>query len=150
LLEVPEGFKRGLLLAAAAYLLWQAVRHLRHRPAATHERAAGRGSRSFHIVADGFLVSVTNPESVASSHAILPLFIPDPATLGAWSALLATGSVAVVVACFFYETIAALVSRHVHETALGHMVGAVYLVAARGSGDPGVRVMSILLTRSEL
>lgn len=29
--ELPDGFKRGLLLAAAVYLLWQGVRHLRHR-----------------------------------------------------------------------------------------------------------------------
>ncbi len=130
LLEVPHAVKQGVLLAAAAYLLWQGVRHLRHRAATTHERPEGSGSRSFHIVADGFLVSVANPESMASSLAILPLFAPDPATFGAWAALLAAGAVAVLIAYFFYEAIAAILSRHVHETALNRIVGVVYLLAA--------------------
>lgn len=130
LLNVPEVVKQGVLLVAAAYLLWQGVRHLRHREAATHERPEGSGSRSFHIVADGFLVSVANPESVASSMAILPLFAPDPASFGAWAALLAAGAVAVLIAYFLYEAIAAVLSRHVHESALNRIVGIVYLVAA--------------------
>jgi len=41
----------------------RAFRHLRHRAAQTHARAEGRGSHAFHIVLDGFLVSVANPES---------------------------------------------------------------------------------------
>jgi threonine/homoserine/homoserine lactone efflux protein len=130
LLQVPEVINQGVLLAAAVYLLWQGVRHLRHRAAATHERAEGSGSRSFHIMADGFLVSVANSESMASSLAILPLFAPDPASFSAWAALLAAGSVAVLVAYFFYEAIAAILSRHVHETVLNRIVGVVYLAAA--------------------
>lgn len=85
-------------------------------------------------MADGFLVSVTYPESVASSLAILPLFAPDPVTVGAWSVLLPAGFAAVLVAYFFYESVAGLLSRHVHETALSRMVGAVYLVAAGAVG----------------
>jgi threonine/homoserine/homoserine lactone efflux protein len=130
LLDVPEAAKQSLLLAAAGYLLWQGIRHLRHRAASTHHRPEGSGSRSFHTVADGFFVSVANPESVASSLAILPLFAPDPATFGPFAALLTAGAVAVLIAYFFYEAIAAILSRHVHEAALNRIVGIVYLVAA--------------------
>ena len=59
-----------------------------------------------------------------------PLFAPDPASFGAWAALLAAGAVAVLIAYFLYEAIAAVLSRHVHETALNRIIGIVYLVAA--------------------
>ena len=130
LLQVPEFVNQAVLLTAAAYLLWQGVRHLRHRAAALHERAEGSGSRAFHIMADGFLVSVANPESLASSLAILPLFAPDPTSSRAWAALLAAGAIAVLVAYFLYEAIASILSSRVHETALSRILGIVYLAAA--------------------
>ena len=62
--------------AGAAYLMYlgvQAIRHRRHT-AVTHEATPPRRSH-WRIVAEGFLVGLTNPKSLVFFVAVLPQFV---------------------------------------------------------------------------
>ncbi|MFF1876799.1 LysE family translocator [Leifsonia sp. NPDC058230] len=62
--------------AGAAYLVYlgvQAIRHRRHT-AVTHEATPPRGSR-LRILAEGFVVGLTNPKSLVFFVAVLPQFV---------------------------------------------------------------------------
>lgn len=68
-----------LKLAGAAYLIYLGVQAVRHRRAlagllAQHTPAA----RPHRIVADGFVVGITNPKSIVFFPAVIPQFV-DPA-----------------------------------------------------------------------
>jgi threonine/homoserine/homoserine lactone efflux protein len=62
--------------AGAAYLVYlgvQAIRHRRHT-AVTHEATPSRGSK-LRILAEGFVVGLTNPKSLVFFVAVLPQFV---------------------------------------------------------------------------
>jgi len=132
LAEVARPIRQTVLFLAVAYLLFEGFRHWTQRTERSRQRAQRSGPHAFHIVADGFLVSVANPESLASSLAILPLFVVAGMATVDWIVLLGVGGAAVMAAYVLYEVIAALISRRLAAGTLNRIVGATYLVAAVG------------------
>lgn len=130
--DVAAPVRQGLLLAAVAYLLWEGFRHWTQRTERSRQIGRRSGPHAFHIVADGFLVSVANPESLASALAILPLFVVTGMSSADWAALFGVGLAAVMAAYSLYEVIAVFVSHRLTATTLNRIVGATYLAAATG------------------
>lgn len=87
-----------LKFAGAAYLIYLGVQMLRHRrrlPDLLGQPSAVAGPRK--VLADGFVVGVTNPKSVVFFAAILPQFV-TPANGQLTSQLLVLGLVAIAAA----------------------------------------------------
>ncbi len=132
LADVAAPIRRGILLAAVFYLLWEGFRHWTHRTERSRQIGQRSGPHAFHIVTDGFLVSVANPESLASSLAIVPLFAVAGMTGPDWVLLVGAGGVAVMAAYTLYEAIAHFISHRLAATTLNRVVGATYVAAATG------------------
>ena len=104
--ELPTAVRVGVLVLAIGYLVWEGVRHWTHRVGtADHDRQRS-GPHDFHIVLDGFVVSLLNPQSLASSVAILPLFVDGQTSGAAVILLIGVGAAAVAAAYSLYELIA--------------------------------------------
>lgn len=87
-----------LKLVGAGYLVYLGVQAVRHRRAVTamlEQRAVP--ARSRRVLADGFVVGVTNPKSIVFFAAVLPQFV-DPASGPAPVQLLVLGLVAIIAA----------------------------------------------------
>lgn len=130
--ELPSTFRLTVLGTAVIYLMWQGYRHWTQRTALIHHHDSRRGPRAFHIVADGFAVAAANPESLASSVAILPLFVRSETSSGGLAALVAVGTVAVFLAYSLYESIAVTLAHRLTSRSQNRLVGATYLAAAAG------------------
>lgn len=71
-----------LKLAGAAYLAYLGVQAVRHRRAVADLLTAPvAGTRSRRVVADGFVVGVSNPKSIVFFAAVLPQFVEPAAGL---------------------------------------------------------------------
>ena len=132
LADVATPVRQSVLFVAVAYLLWEAFRHWTQRTERSRQIGRRSGPHAFHMVADGFLVSVANPESLASSLAILPLFAVAGMSGPEWAVLLGVGAAVVMAAYALYEAIAVFVSHRLAATTLNRIVGATYLAAATG------------------
>lgn len=87
-----------LKLAGAAYLVYLGVQAIRHRSALAgliDRPAAGLGGR--RVLADGFIVGVSNPKSIVFFAAVLPQFV-DPAAGRVPLQLLLLGAVSIAAA----------------------------------------------------
>lgn len=87
-----------LKLAGAAYLVYlgvQAIRHRRSLAGMLGENVAMRRPR--RVLADGFIVGVTNPKSIVFFAAVLPQFV-DPSNGSIPTQLLILGVVSIVAA----------------------------------------------------
>ncbi|GAA4762853.1 LysE family translocator [Microbacterium gilvum] len=78
-------------LAGAAYLVWLGVQAIRHRGAPARA-PLGRRSSTRTLLAEGFVVGVTNPKTIAFFVAVLPQFV-DPGAGAVWAQLLLLGVV---------------------------------------------------------
>lgn len=130
--ELPAVARNVILLAAGSYLIWQGFRYWSQRIALMDHHGERRGPRALHVVVDGFLVSVANPESLASAVAVLPLFVDPATTARELSVLIAVGTVAVLGAYVLYESIAVLLAHRLSRRSQNRLVGATYLAAAAG------------------
>ena len=75
--------------AGAAYLVWLGIQAIRHRNAHVEDpERAPLGTR--RLLAQGFIVGVTNPKTIAFFLAVLPQFV-SPAAGPVWTQLLALG-----------------------------------------------------------
>lgn len=130
--ELPAGLRNAILTIAALYLLWQGYRHWSQRTALSDHSGERRGAHALHVVVDGFLVAVGNPESLASSVAVLPLFV-DPNTSGTGlTTLVIAGTAAVLLAYLVYESIAVTLAHRMTGHSQNRLVGATYVAAAAG------------------
>ena len=76
-------------IAGAVYLVYLGIQAIRHRHA--HVQSAERTPTSARkLLAQGFIVGVTNPKTIAFFVAVLPQFI-DPAAGAVWAQLLLLG-----------------------------------------------------------
>jgi threonine/homoserine/homoserine lactone efflux protein len=67
-------------LAGAAYLIYLGVQAVRHRRSLGEALTATTGDKKpLRIIADGFLVGVTNPKVIIFFAAVLPQFVDRPA-----------------------------------------------------------------------
>ncbi|SDQ58348.1 LysE family translocator [Microbacterium sp. cf332] len=76
-------------LAGAAYLVWLGVQAIRHRHAYI-QAPGGERSSTGRLLAQGFVVGITNPKTIAFSVAVLPQFVA-PHAGPIWMQLLALG-----------------------------------------------------------
>ena len=128
---VPGLVRIVLLVGAALFMVVEGVR--RWRTAQPADGSVARGSMPRHkLLWRGFLVSLANPQSLASSIAIVPLFSGFGLSGAGWIAILAAGTAGVLLAYASYEVVAALVSRRMGDVVLGRVAGATYLAAATG------------------
>ena len=130
--ELPATLRNGILLVAGIYLSWQGYRHWSLRASLADHHAERRGSHAFHVVTDGFLVAVANPESLASAVAVLPLFVDANTTRVGLLALVSVGVAAVFVAYLLYESIAVSLAHRLNGDSQNRLVGATYVAAAAG------------------
>lgn len=129
--RMPQLVRFGLLATAATYMVVEGLQRWRIADRAGHLNAASR--RPAHrLLWKGFVVSVANPQSLASSLIILPLFATADMSGAGWAVLLAVGALTVVVAYSLYELIAVVLSRQLPANALNRFVGATYMAAAAG------------------
>jgi len=76
-------------IAGAAYLVYLGVQAIRHRH--RHTRSAPSSpTRARTLLAQGFIVGMTNPKTIAFFVAVLPQFV-DPASGTVWAQLLLLG-----------------------------------------------------------
>jgi homoserine/homoserine lactone efflux protein len=128
--EMPTAVRGGVFFVAIGYLLWEGVRHWTHRVTpADHDRRRS-GPHDFHIVLDGFVVSILNPQSLASAVAILPLFVDGNTSVAGLALFIGVGALAVAAAYAMYELIAVALAHHLQATTLNRVVGATYVAAA--------------------
>ena len=128
LVRLPRVVRFGLLGMAAAYMVveglrrWQLADRVLDASTANHRPA-------HHVAWRGFLISVANPQSLASSLAILPLFAPAIDSGMEWAMLLGAGAFGVALSYLLYELLARMVAGRVGDRALRRMAGATYLLA---------------------
>jgi threonine/homoserine/homoserine lactone efflux protein len=130
--DLPSQVRVGALVVAVGYLALTGVRHWSRQVGPAPHNAERSGPHEIHIVIDGFLVSVANPESLASAVAILPLFVTDAMSGSAIAGLVMGGAMAVFAAYLLYEVIARTLAHHFRATTLNRVVGATYMIAATG------------------
>ena len=128
---IPSAARIVPLAAAAGFMVVEGVRRWRTAQLATSSITYGPVPRR-RLLWRGFMVSVANPQSLASSVAIVPLFAGAGLSAAGLVAMLAAGTVGVLLAYGSYEVSAALVSRRMGDVALGRLVGATYMAAATG------------------
>ncbi|WKK70305.1 LysE family translocator [Rathayibacter oskolensis] len=78
-----------LKIAGAVYLVWLGVQAIRHRHAHTGTTSLAPAS-SWTLLRQGFVVSLTNPKTIAFFVAVLPQFV-DPAAGPVWMQLILLG-----------------------------------------------------------
>lgn len=89
---------RAFTLAGAAYLVFLGIQAIRHRRRMTVTLAAGQVSvRLGKVMADGFVVGLTNPKTIVFFLAVLPQVV-DPAGGHAVLQMLALGSIVPAIA----------------------------------------------------
>ncbi|MCR9221667.1 MAG: LysE family translocator [Alphaproteobacteria bacterium] len=111
----------------AAYLIWLGIREWRARPAAPPTDASTTGGamakrRAGAVMAQGFLIGVTNPKAILFYIAFFPQFL-DP-TLAAGPQLTAMAGAFVAIAILFdggYAILAGRVRRHMVDPALARI-----------------------------
>jgi len=130
--ELPRVLQNSILLLAGLYLLWQGYRHWSQRVALVDHHSERSGVHAVHVVGDGFLVAVGNPESLASSVAVLPLFVGADTSGAGLAALVTLGTGAVFLAYLLYEAIAVSLARRLSGRSQNRLVGATYIAAAGG------------------
>ena len=134
IIELPGLVRNTILIVAGVYLVWQGYRHWTQRIALIGHQGERSGTHALHVVVDGFLVAVANPESLASSVAVLPLFVDADTTTAGLAALVATGTVAVLLAYLLYESIAVMLAHRLSGHSQNRLVGITYVAAAAGLG----------------
>ncbi|MEM7339507.1 MAG: LysE family translocator [Actinomycetota bacterium] len=83
-------------LAGAAYLVWLGVQAIRHRGHQLTDADVDGGHPTRTVLAEGFVVGVTNPKTIALLAAVFPQFVvPDGAPAGLQMAVLGLVFVAV-------------------------------------------------------
>lgn len=128
--QLHPGFRTATLGMAAAVMIGQGVRRWWQPTAGHRPLLAPNSSR----LAQGFAISVINPQSLASSVAVLPLFVSSSTPTLVALSLVATGTVAVFAAYLVYEGAAVVAVRHLSARSQTRVVGATYVVAAAGLG----------------
>lgn len=128
LVRLPRVVRFGLLGMAAAYMVVEGLRRWRLADRAPGA-AAARQRPAHHVAWRGFLISVANPQSLASSLAILPLFAPAIGSGLAWVMLLVSGAIGVTLSYLLYELLARMVAGRVGDRVMRRMAGATYLLA---------------------
>lgn len=78
-----------LKIAGAVYLVWLGVQAIRHRHARTGPSSLASAS-AWTLLRQGFVVSLTNPKTIAFFVAVLPQFV-DPAAGPVWMQLILLG-----------------------------------------------------------
>ncbi|WP_207456916.1 LysE family translocator [Herbiconiux sp. SYSU D00978] len=123
-------------LVGAAYLVWLGIRAIRHRDDAVRGDVEPPPRTSSRLLAEGFVVGVTNPKTIAFFVAVLPQFV-DPAAAAPAAQMLVLGAVFVVLACAC-DTVWALAAGTAREWFSGSPRRLAHLAVAGG-------VMMILL-----
>jgi threonine/homoserine/homoserine lactone efflux protein len=62
-------------VVGAAYLIWLGVQAIRHRSAAAADTSQLTPKRPGRLLAEGFVVGITNPKTIAFFVAVLPQFV---------------------------------------------------------------------------
>lgn len=132
--DLPAMVRNSILLAAGGYLIWQGYRHWAQQIALIHHHGSTRRVRAFHIARDGFLVAVANPESLASSVAVLTLFAGPETSRTGLAMLIGFGIGGVVAAYLLWESISVSLAHRLGGRSQNRIVGATYLAAAAGLG----------------
>ncbi|NND02630.1 MAG: LysE family transporter [Acidimicrobiia bacterium] len=130
--ELPAALRNSIIVVAGLYLVWQGYRHWTQRAALADHSGERSGSHARHVVVDGFLVAVANPESLASSVAVLPLFVDGDTRAAGLAVLVGVGTLSVLSAYLVYESVAVTLAHRLTGHSQNRIVGATYLAAATG------------------